>query len=166
MTTQTLEAITKAEAAAQEAAVKAIAAAQIAQARAEDARLRAEQVRAAAYREFLDLIAAEWPAARALATTAVGEAHAALVSAVRNGGNVFQEYQRWVSARIELWATDSELSQIRNHHGLPVRSTDAPIFNFGLDVGAILDQVSGEMQDAAVQRITARRTAFVNGAAS
>jgi len=163
MSTETLEAITKAEAEAQLAAAKATAAAQVAQAKADAARERAEQERAAAYREFLDVVAREAPEKRSQALTVAGERRTALEDAVRNGGNVFQEYQRWVEARIAVWEIDSELAQIRDHHGVATRSTDPPVFRFDLDISAIIDQIALELQDDAEQRITARRTAFVNG---
>ncbi len=163
MSTETLNDITRAEAEAQDAAAKATAAAQIAQAKADAARERAERERAAAYREFLDVVAREAPEKRSQALTVAGECRAALEDAVRNGGNVFQEYQRWVEARIVVWEIDSELAQIRHHHGVPVRSTDPPAFSFGIDVAAIVDTIALEHQDDAVQRITDRRTAFVNG---
>ncbi len=163
MTTETLEAITKAEAEAREAATKATAVAEIAQARAEDARQRAEAERARAYRAYLDKIAAEAPEKRSQALTVAGECRTALEDAVRNGGNVFQEYQRWVGASIRVWEISSELTQIRDFHGQPVRSTDPPSFRFDVDVSAIIDTISLEFQAAAERRITDRRTAFVNG---
>jgi vacuolar-type H+-ATPase subunit H len=165
MSTETLDQITRAEAEAQDAAAKATAAAQIAQAKADAARERAEQERAAAYREFLDVVAREAPEKRSQALTVAGECRAALESAVRGDGDagVFQAYLRWVDARIVVWAIDAELGQIRHHHGVPVRSTDPPVFNFGMDVGAIVDTIALEAQDDAEQRIRERRTAFVNG---
>jgi multidrug efflux pump subunit AcrA (membrane-fusion protein) len=163
MTTQTLEQITKAEIDAQEAAAKALAAAQIAQARADAARERAEEERARAYKSYLDKIAAEWPAARETAITTVGETRAALEQAVRSGDDVFRAYLRWVEASVLAWEVDAELGQIRHHHGVPVRSTDPPVFNFGMDVGAIVDTIALDFGDAAVHRISDRRTAFVNG---
>ncbi len=163
MTTETLEAITKAEAEAQDAAAKATAAAQIAQAKADRARQRAEEERARAYKSYLDKIAAEWPAARETAITAVGESRAALEQAVRSGDDVFGAYLRWVEASVQAWEVDSDLAQIRHHHGVPVRSTDPPVFRFDLDISAIIDTIALELQDDAERRITDRRTAFVNG---
>jgi vacuolar-type H+-ATPase subunit H len=163
MTTETLEAITRAEAEAQDAAAKATAAAQIAQAKADAARERAERERAAAYREFLDVVAREAPEKRSQALTVAGECRAALEDAVRNGGDVFTSYRAWVEARIVVWEIDSELAQIRHHHGVPVRSTDPPVFRFDTDISAIIDTIALELQDDAVQRITDRRTRFVNG---
>ncbi len=166
MTTETLEAITKAEAEAQDAAAKATAAAQIAQAKADAARERAERERAAAYREFLDVVAREAPEKRSQALTVAGECRAALEDAVRNGGDVFTSYRAWVAARIVVWEIDSELAQIRHHHGVPVRSTDPPVFRFDLDISAIIDTIALELQDDAMSRIVSRRTNFVNGATS
>jgi len=163
MPTETLNDITRAEAEAQDAAAKALAAAEAARAKADAARERAEQERARAYKSYLDRITAEWPAAREAATTAVGESRTALEAAVRSGDNVFGAYLRWVDASVRAWEVDSELGQIRHHHGIPSRSADAPAFRFDLDLGAIIDQIAGEFQDEAATRITDRRTAFVNG---
>jgi vacuolar-type H+-ATPase subunit H len=165
MTTETLETITKAEAEAAEAAAKATAAAEAAQAAADRARQRADEERAAAYREFLDKVAKEAPERRSAALTEVGERRAALESAVRGDGdaNVFRAYLRWVEASVLAWEIGSELTQIRDFHGQPVRSVDPPAFNFGMDVGAIVDTIALESQDDAERRITDRRTAFVNG---
>jgi vacuolar-type H+-ATPase subunit H len=163
MTTETLNDITRAEAEAQDAAAKATAAAQLAQAKADAARERAERERAAAYREFLDVVAREAPEKRSQALTVAGECRAALEDAVRNGGDVFTSYRAWVAARIVVWEVDSGLAQIRHHHGVPVRSTDPPVFRFDLDISAIVDTIALELQDDAERRITDRRTRFVNG---
>ncbi len=163
MTTETLEAITRAEAEAQDAAAKATAAAQIAQAKADAARERAERERAAAYREFLDVVAREAPEKRSQALTVAGECRAALEDAVRNGGNVFSAYLRWVDASVLAWEISSELTQIRDFHGQPVRSVDPPSFRFDLDISAIVDTIALELQDDAMSRIVSRRTNFVNG---
>jgi hypothetical protein len=163
MTTETLNDITRAFAAAQDAAAKALAAADAARVKADHARERAEAERARAYKSYLDKIAAEWPAAREAATTAVGESHAALEQAVRSGDDVFRAYLQWVTAMVQAWEVDSELAQIRHHHGMPVRSTDPPVFRFDTDISAIIEQLAGEIQDDAVQRITDRRSAYVNG---
>ncbi len=163
MSTETLEAITKAEAEAQDAAAKAQQAAEAARVKADRARQRAEAERARAYKSYLDKIAAEWPAARESAITAVGDSRAALEQAVRSGDDVFGAYLRWVEASVRAWEVDSDLAQIRHHHGVPVRSTDPPVFRFDLDISAIVDQIALELQDDAVQRITDRRTRFVNG---
>ena len=163
MTTETLNDITRAEAEAQDAAAKAQQAAEVARVKADRARQRAEEERARAYQSYLDKIAAEWPAAREAATTVVGESRAALEEAVRSGVDIFAAYLRWVEASVRAWEVDAELAQIRHHHGVPVRSTDAPVFRFDIDISAIIDQIAGEFQDEAATRITDRRTAFVNG---
>ena len=79
---------------------------------------------------------------------------------------MFSAYVRWVEASVTVWEIDSELTQIRHHHGVPVRPTDPPTFRFDVDISAIIDQIASELQDDAVQRIDARRIAFVNGDAS
>jgi hypothetical protein len=150
-----------------EAAAEAAAAAQAkaleAQTRADQARERADEERAAAYRSFLDVVVKEAPERRSAALTKAGECRAALEDAVRNGGDVFTSYRAWVEARIVIWEIDSELAQIRHHHGHSVRSTDPPVFRFDIDISVIIDQIAAELQDDAVRRITDRRTAFVNG---
>lgn len=161
---QTLDQITRAEAEAQAVAVKAQRAAEEAQAKADRARQRAEEERARAYEGYLDKISSEWPLARATALTTAGEARQKLEHAVRgDGGDVFSTYLAWVAASVAVWECDSELAQIRNHHGLAARSTDPPAFNFAIDIGAVVDQIGFELHDDAVQRITDRRTAFVSG---
>jgi acyl-CoA reductase-like NAD-dependent aldehyde dehydrogenase len=162
-TTETLNEITRAEAEAEAAAAKAQAAAEAARVKADHARERAEVERARAYKSYLDLLTKEYPEARAAAMTEVGESHAALEQAVRDGGDIFGTYLKWVSARVQAWEVDSELAQIRHHHGVSVRSTDPPVFRFDIDLSAIIDQIAGEFQDDAVQRITDRRSAYVNG---
>ncbi len=151
---------------AAKAAAAAVAKAQIAQAKAEDARQRADEERAAAYREFLDKVQAEASEKRSQALTVAGECRTALEDAVRNGGDVFTSYQAWVAARIVVWEIDAELGQIRDFHGQPVRSVDPPVFSFSHDIGAIIDLIALELQEDAVQRIISRRTSFVNGATS
>jgi len=165
MTTETLDQITRAEADAQDAAAKAQQAAEAARAKADRARQRADEERAAAYQRFLDVVAKEAPERRSTALTEAGERRAALESAVRGDGDagVLQTYAAWVDASIRVWEVDSELTQIRNHHGLPVRSADPPVFRFDIDISAIIDTIALELQDQAVQRIRERREAFVNG---
>ncbi len=163
MSTETLNDITRAEAEAQDAAAKALAAAEAARVKADRARQRAEAERARAYKSYLDKIAAEWPAAREAALTVAGECRAALEDAVRNGGDVFTSYRAWVAARIVVWEIDSELAQIRHHHGVPVRSTDPPVFRFDLDISAIIDAIALELQNDAEQRTRERRAAFLSG---
>jgi len=166
MITETLSQITRAEAEAQAAAQKAALAAEAARHKADRARERAEQERAAAYKRYLDKIVQEHPAAREQALTAAGESRAALEQAVRTDDGVFAAYTSWVEASIHVWELDSELAQIRDFNGVPVRSTDAPVFRFDIDISAIVDQIAYEFQDNAVQRITDRRVDFVSGKAS
>jgi len=161
--TQTLAAVTKAELDAVDAATKALAAAETARQKADIARQKAEQERARAYQTYLAKIAQEHPSARSTALSAAGESRAALEQAVRTDTGVFAAYIAWVTDSIHVWELDSELAQIRDYHGIPVRSTDPPVFNFGLDVAVIVDQIAFEAQDAAVSRIAQRRANFVNG---
>jgi DNA-binding protein H-NS len=161
--TQTLADITAAEQDALAAATRAAHAAEVARRKADAARERADDERARAYQTYLDKLTSEYPAAREQALTAAGEARAALEGAVRGDDGVFRAYFDWVSASVQTWAIDSELAQIRDHHGLPVRATDPPAFRFDVDVAMIVDGIAAELQDTAVQRITARRVNFVNG---
>ncbi len=164
--TETLTEITKAEAEAQEAAAKALAAAEAARIKADRARQRAEEERARAYRAFLDQVTADYPARRTAALDGAGAARAELEQAVRNGGNVFGAYLRWVEASVRVWEIDSELAQIRDFQGVPVRATDPPVFRFDTDISAIIDQIAAELLDEGVVRINDRRTAYVNGRTS
>jgi hypothetical protein len=161
--TASLADITAAEQDALAAATKAAHAAEVARQKADAARERAEQERQAAYKNFLDKVVREYPEARSTALTAAGESRAALEHAVRTDDGVFAAYIAWVTDSIHVWELDSELAQIRDFHGVPVRSTDSPVFSFGLDVGAIIDAVGFELQEAAVQRIVDRRVSYVNG---
>ncbi len=164
--TQTLADATRTEQAAAAAATKALAAAEDAKARADAARRQAEDARAVGYKRYLELLTSEYPAARAQTLTAAGEARAALERAVRGDDGVFAAYFRWVEASVQSWAVDSELAQIRDHHGVPVRSTDAPVFRFDVDISMIVDGIAAGFQDDALQRITERRVSYVNGKAS
>lgn len=161
--TQNLATIVHESEEAAKAAAEAQAKAMAAKAKADQAQERAEAERAKAYRAFLDQVTAEYPDKRTAALDGAGAARAELEQAVRDGDNVFPPYLRWVEASIAVWETDSELAQIRHHHGVPVRATDPPVFRFDIDISAIIDQIAGELQDDAVQRIDARRIAFVNG---
>ena len=161
--TKNLAEATKAEQDAANAAARAFAAAETAKDRADQARQCADAQRARAYQAYLDKLVQERPEARSTALSAAGESRAALEQAVRTDDGVFAAYIAWVADSIHVWELDSELAQIRDHHGVPVRSTDSPVFNFGLDVGVIIDAVGFELQEAALQRITDRRTNFVNG---
>ena len=145
--------------AAQEKATKATQ-------RADAAQAAADAQRAVAYQDFLDVLTKEYPAARSTALSAAGESRAALELAVRTDDGVFACYIRWVAASIHVWELDSELAQIRDFNGVPVRATDPPTFRFDIDISGIVDQIAFEAQDAAVQRITDRRTNFVNGRTS
>jgi vacuolar-type H+-ATPase subunit H len=166
MAVETLSQITRAEQDALAAATRAAHAAEVARQKAERARERAEQERARAYQTYLDKLTSEYPEARERALTAAGEARAALERAVRGDDGVFRAYFDWVSASVQAWAIDSELAQIRDHHGVPVRSTDPPVFRFDVDIAQIIDGIAAELQDTAVQRIVARRIDFVNGKVS
>jgi len=145
--------------AAQEKATKATQ-------RADAAQAAADAQRVVAYQDFLDVLTKEYPSSREQALSTAGESRAALEPAVRTDDGVFAAYTAWVEASIHVWELDSELAQIRDFNGVPVRSTDAPVFNFGIDIGAIVDQIAYEFQDHAAQRITDRRTNFVNGRTS
>jgi hypothetical protein len=163
---QTLDQITRAEAEAQDAAAKALAAAEVARHKADRARERAEQEREVANRAYLDLLAEEWPDARRQATTTVADAYQVLDQAVRNGGDVFVAYRGWVGASIKAWELDEALGRMRRFHGVSMRESPAPVFNFGLDVGAIIDRIGLEFQDEAVQRIDQRCASYLAGKAS
>jgi len=160
---QTLEQTTIAEQDAVDAAQRALAAAEQARVKADLARQRADAQRALAYKDFLDVLTKEYPSAREQAVTAVGEAYAALVAAVRSDDGVFHAYFDWVSASVQAWAVDSELAQIRDHHGIPVRATDPPTFRFDVDISMIVDGIAAGFQDSALQRIVDRRVSYVNG---
>jgi len=163
MITETLSQITKAEQDAANAAAKAFAAAEAAKARADAARLRAEQERERANKSYLDLLTDEWPDARQQATEVVADAYEVLDRAIRNGEDVFVANRGWVSASIAAWEIDEGLGRMRRFHGVNMRETPAPSFAFGIDIGAILDQVSLEAQDQAIVRIDARRADFLAG---
>jgi len=163
MITETLSQITKAEQDAANAAAKAFAAAEAAKARADAARLRAEQERERANKSYLDLLTEEWPDARQQATEVVADAYEVLDRSIRNGEDVFVAYRGWVSASIAAWELDEGLGRMRRFHGVNMRETPAPSFAFGIDIGAILDQVSLEAQDQAIVRIDQRRASFLSG---
>ena len=164
--TQTLSDITKAESDAIDVARKAAAAAEQARAKADLARERAEQEREIANRSYLDLLAQEHPDARSTALSAAGDAHQELDQAVRGKGDVFSRYIAWTSASIHVWETDEALARMRRFFGLPTRDVATPVFNFNLDVGAIIDRIGLEFQDEAVQRIDQRRAEYLAGKAS
>jgi len=163
MTTENLNDITREEKDAVAAAQKAAEAAEEARRRVDVARERAEQERAVANREYMALLDQEWPEARQQAVTTVADAHQALDQAVRGGGDVFDAYIRWVGASVRLWELDEALARMRRFHGASTRDVPAPAFNFNLDVGVIIDQLSLEAQDEAVQRIDDRRAEYLAG---
>ncbi len=163
MSTETLSQITKAESDAVDAATKAAHAAEVARQKADAARQRADDERAVANRDYLDLLTQEWPAARQQATEVVADAYEVLDRAIRNGEDVFVAYRGWVSASIAAWEVDEALGRMRRFHGVNMRETPAPSFAFAIDTGAILDQISLELQDEAVQRIDQRRSSFLAG---
>jgi len=163
MITETLSDITRVEAEAQAAAAKAQVAAETAKARANAARQRAEQEREIANRSYLNVLVQEHPDARSTALSAAGDAHQNLDLAVRNGGDVFAAYRVWVDASVKVWETDEALARMRRFFGEPTRDVATPVFNFNLDVGVIIDQLSLEAQDEAVERIDQRRASFLAG---
>jgi len=165
-TTASLEQITIAETEAMDAAAKAQVAASAAVARADAARQRAEQERERANRSYLNVLVQEHTEARSTALSTMGEAHKDLDQAVRNGGDVFGAYIAWVDASVNVWEIDEALARMRRFFGLPARDVATPVFNFNLDVGVIVDQVSLEAQDKAVQRIDQRRAEYLAGRTS
>ena len=160
---QTLEQITIAEQDAANAAAKAFAAAEAAKARADRAREYADRERERANRNYLGLLTDEWPDARQQATEVVGDAYQALDRAVRGDGDLVASYIGWVDASIRAWEIDEGLGRMRRFHGVNMRETPPPTFAFGIDIAAILDQVSLEAQDQAIVRIDARRADFLAG---
>ncbi len=153
------------EAAAAEAAKaqqKAIAAAQ----RAEAAKAEADREREAANVRFLAVLEQEHDAARTQALDAQAEARTALETAVTTGdGDVFTCYRRWVTATSDVWGVDAALSEQRGYLGRPGCDATAPVFNFGHDIGAILDHHTLVIQDAVIDRNRERRLRFLNGEA-
>jgi predicted transcriptional regulator len=114
----------------------------------------------------MDLLTDEWPDARQQAVTTVADAYQSLDQAVRNGEDVFVANRGWVDASIRAWEIDEGLGRMRRFHGVNMRETPAPTFAFGVDVAVILDQVSLELQDEAVQRIDQRRAEYLAGRTS
>ena len=163
MTTETLSQITIAEQDAANAALRALAAAEAAKARADAARQRAEQERERANKSYMDLLAQDHPEARQQAVTTVGEAYQALDRSVRGDGDLVASYIGWVDASVRAWELDEALSRMRRFHDVNMRETPAPSFNFGIDIGVIIDVVSLELQDEAVDRIDQRRQKFLSG---
>jgi len=155
--------IHESEAAAAEAAAAQAKARELAT-KADVARQRAEAEREAAARRHLDTLQAQYPDARAAATTAVGDAREALEEAVRDGGDIFKSYRSWADAMVRAWEIESEVQQARHYLGVAARSTEPPRFDFGHDIAAIIDRHTLELQDAALERIRERRASFLNGA--
>ena len=161
--TMTLEQITIAEQDAMDSAAKAFAAAETAKARADRAREHADREREAANPDYLDLLTQEWPDARQQATEVVADAYEVLDRSVRGDGDLAASYIGWVSASIAAWEVDEGLGRMRRFHGVNMRETPAPSFAFGVDIAAILDQVSLELQDQAIARIDQRRAEYLAG---
>ena len=164
--TQTLADITRAEQSAVDAATKALAAAEAAKDRADQARQRADAERDRANRSYLNVLVQEHPDAWSTALSTAGDAHQNLDQVVRNGVDVFAAYCGWVDASIKAWEIDEALARMRRFFGEPTRDVATPVFNFGIDIGTILDQVSLEAQDEAVLRIDQRRTEYLAGRTS
>jgi len=155
-----------------EAAAKAAADAQ-ARARdlslkADQARQRAEEEQKQANRAFLDLLQSEYPDARTAATTAAGEARVGLEGSVRGGddANVIPAYLAWVAASIQAWETTEAVDRMRRFHGQNMRYQAEPAFDFGSDIGAIVNQIALGLQQDAIDRIEQRRATYLRGATS
>ncbi len=164
--TQTLAEITRAEAAAAEAAQKAQAASEAARERADRARERAEAERDSANRAYLALLTAEYRDRNAAALEELAETRAALEAAVASGGNVFRAYSRWAKSRVLVWECDAEINQQRYFLGAAHRETPPPELHFTNDIGAILDHLSLELQDEALNRIRERKAEYLAGGKS
>ena len=164
--TMTLADITKAESDAIDVSAKAASAAKAAKDRADQARQRADAERDRANRSYLNVLVQEHPDARSTALSTAGDAHQNLDQVVRNGGDVFAAYCGWVDASVKVWEIDEALARMRRFFGEPTRDVATPSFNFGVDIGAILDQVSLEAQDEAVLRIDQRRAEYLAGRTS
>ncbi len=161
-----LASIVHASEAAAKAAAAAQATAQALAAKADQARQRAEQEQQRANRQYLDLLNREYPDARTAATTAAGEARAALEAAVRAGGAVIPAYFTWVTASIQAWEVSEAVDRMRRFHGQNMHYQSEPAFDFGPDIGAIVNQIALEVQQDAIDRIEQRRAAYLRGATS
>lgn len=135
-------------------------------AKADAARQRAEAERATASRAYMELLAAEWPDARQEATAKVGETRAALEAAVREDGDVIPAYVAWMAASIQAWEVTEAGDRMRRFHGLNMRYQAEPAFDFGSDIGAIVNQIALELQQDAIDRIEQRRATYLRGATS
>jgi len=149
----------KAAAAAQEKARELAA-------KADAARQRADEEQQQANRAYLELIAAEWPDARQDATAIVGETRAALEAAVREDGDVTPAYVAWMTASIRAWEVTEAVDRMRRFHGQNMRYQAEPVFDFGSDIGAIVNQIALELQQDAIDRIEQRRATYLRGATS
>jgi multidrug efflux pump subunit AcrA (membrane-fusion protein) len=165
MSTETLEAITRAEAEAQDAAAKATAAAEVARAKAEQARQRAERERQDANQRFLDVLIGEYESARTVAVTALGEARQALEDTVLGDrdGDAFASYRAYAQASVEVWRIESALAGQRHYLGLPTREPSQPVFSFQRDVGEIIDGYALRAMDDAIAANQDRKTRFLSG---
>jgi vacuolar-type H+-ATPase subunit H len=165
MSTETLAAITRAEAEAAEAAAKATAAAEVARAKAEQARQRAEQERHEANRRYLDLLGTEHESARTAAVTALGEARQALEDTVLGDrdGDVFAIYRSFVQASVEVWRIESALANQRYFLGVPTREPSQPAFSYQHDVGEIIDGYALRAMDEATAASQDRKARFLSG---
>ena len=162
-TNQTLEKITREEQDTADVARKAQVAASAAAARADAARERADAERVAANREYMAMLVSEHPAARVVAVDKQAATRHDLDQAVRGDGDIFTSYLDWVSASIQAWETDEALARMRRFHGISMRESPPPTFDFGIDVGSVLNQISLELEDEAISRIDARRASFLAG---
>ena len=151
---------------AAKAAASAQATARELAAKADAARQRAEEERATASRAYLELIAAEWPDARQEATANVGETRVALETVVREGGDVIPAYFTWARASIHAWEVTEAVDRMRRFHGQNMRYQAEPAFDFGSDIGAIVNQIALELQQEAIDRIEQRRATYLRGATS
>ncbi len=155
---------------ASEEAAKAAAAAQsTARAlatKADAARQRADEEQQQANGAYLDLLQSEYPDARTAATTAAGEARAALETAVRQGGDIVPAYLAWVTASIQAWEVSEAVDRMRRFHGQNMHYQSEPAFDFGSDIGAIVNQIALELQQEAIDRIEQRRATYLRGATS
>lgn len=153
-----------------EEAAKAAAAAQATArelaAKADAARQRADEEQKQANRAYLELIAAEWPDARQDATANVGETRVALEAAVRADGDVIPSYVTWMTASIHAWEVAEAVDRMRRFHGQNMRYQAEPAFDFGSDIGAIVNQIAMELQQDAIDRIEQRRATYLRGATS
>ncbi len=163
MAVETLSQITRAEQDALAAATKAAHAAEVARHKADIARQRADDERVAANREYMAMLTDAHPAARLAAVEKQAAARHDLDLAVRGDGDIFTSYLDWINASIQTWELDESLARMRRFHGIDMRESPPPTFNFGIDVGAVIDQIALELQDEAISRIDARRANYLAG---